>query len=151
MTETTKAPRLKSIAAPTGTFPVEITVQGLTGAQGTITFDCIARTQTAWARERGQLFDQARARQKAQSDKAGDAGAPDGEPAKEFDPEQLASLVSAGIKGDAEMVPHIAKGWDLDDEFNIASLAAMEDAYPGATSSLLTGYSQKIHGHRLGN
>lgn len=191
MAETNKAPRIKSIAAPTGTFPVEITVRSLQGEEGTITFNCIARTQTAWARERGQLFEQARVRQKAHADKLADADAAAApaapaptEPAraappaaegeavaaaeaplpadvevevevvesgKPFDPERLLGIVSAGIKNDAEMVPSIAKGWDLDDEFSIATLSNMEDTYPGATTALVTAYSQKIHGARLGN
>ena len=189
MTEINKVPRIKSIPAPTGTFPVEITVRSLQGEEGIITFNCIARTQTAWARERGQLFEQARVRQKAHADKLADADAAAAarapaepapaaplaaegedvavaeappaaeaeaeaevvEPGKPFDPERLLGIVSAGIKNDAEMVPSIAKGWDLDDEFSIATLSNMEDTYPGATTALVTAYSQKIHGARLGN
>ena len=155
-TEKTKTPRIKSIAAPTGTFVVEVNVSDLNGNAGVIGFDCISRTQTAWSRERGELFAQATARQKereAKAAKAADVVAADDAPAPEpeFDPTQLEKMFIERIAGDAEMVLKIAKGWDLEDDFNQERIAAMEDAYPGAISELMSEYSKKIHGARTGN
>lgn len=166
MTEkTTKnaAPRLKTIVAPTGVFPVEVIVRGLDGSEaGAISFSCIARTQTAWSRERGQQFGKAVARQKAAEAKAkakaesedapaAEEGAPEQAKAAEFDPTQLEKMVTERLGGEAEMAMHIAKGWDLDDEFSVANIAALEDAYPGAITDLVNNYSAKIHCARQGN
>ena len=151
--KTTKAPRIKSIAAPTGTFPVEVTVTSLSGESGTVTFDCMARTQSAWSRERGELYAKAIARQKAQEAKAKPAKA-DGEEAEavpEFDPTQLEKMFNERIAGDAEMALQVAKGWDLEDDFTIARLTALEDTYPGSVNALVNNYSAKIHGARTGN
>lgn len=158
MTEKTKAPRLKSIAAPTGTFPVEITVRDLCGVEGTIVFDCFARTQTGWSRERGELFAQATERQKSREAKAkaakaarGGEGADEDEGAPDIDPAQLEQVFSERIRGDASMVLKVAKGWELDDDFTLEQISALEDTYPGAINDLLNKYSEKIHGARLGN
>lgn len=155
MTETAKAPRLKSITAPTGTFPVEITVRDARGAEGVITFDCIARTQTAWSRERDSLFAQAQAQRKERaSDNEDKTATGDKEgvaPEPELETAQLEKLVSGRLKLDADIVLRIAKGWDLDNDFNTDSFAALEDAYAGAIIDLVNEYSKKIHGNRLGN
>lgn len=135
MTEATKAPRLKIIAAPTGTFPVEITVRQLDGTEGAIVFQCIARTQTAWAKERDALQAMHDASQKTE----------------EAEHAPLAGLFGGLIAKDAAIVPIMAKGWDLDNEFDLPSLKDMEDIYPGAVHALLNAYSAKIHGARLGN
>ena len=160
-TEKTKAPRIKSIAAPTGTFPVEVTVTSLSGGSGTITFDCMARTQTAWSRERGDLYAKAIARQKAREAKAeastakaasgGEDGAETTAAEAEFDPKQLEKMFSERIAGDAEMVLQVAKGWDLEDDFTLANITALEDTYPGAINDLVNNYSAKIHGARTKN
>lgn len=135
MTDKAKAPRLKIIKAPTGTFPVEITVRDLDGTEGTIAFQCIARSQTAWAKERDAL----QARHDA------------GQQAQDADKQPLARLFGDLIATDAAIVPSIATGWDLDNEFNLQSLQEMEDQYPGAVNALVNEYSKQIHGARLGN
>ena len=163
-TNKTAAPRLKTIVAPTGVFPVEVTVYNPDGSEaGAISFSCIARTQTAWSRERGQQFAKAVARQKAAEAKAKaktededaaaaeDGTVPEQAKAAEFDPTQLEKMFTERLGGDAEMAMHIAKGWDLDDEFSVANIAALEDAYPGAITDLVNNYSAKIHGARQGN
>ena len=71
--------------------------------------------------------------------------------AAEFDPTQLEKMFTERLGGDAEMAMHIAKGWDLDDEFSVANIAALEDAYPGAITDLVNNYSAKIHGARTKN
>ena len=60
-------------------------------------------------------------------------------------------MFSERIAGDAEMVLQVAKGWDLEDDFTLANITALEDTYPGAINDLVNNYSAKIHGARTKN
>lgn len=49
------------------------------------------------------------------------------------------------------MIAKIATGWDLDEEFNQASLALMCNKYQGAHGAVFAAYNETLEGLRLGN
>lgn len=159
---TDKAPALVCIDGPEDeSFSVPITVRNLKGVESTISFDCIPRTVTEWAAEGDKIraevvakikADEAKtAKSKATKAKAQKAAA-EGEdtPAAE-DPVRLAELVTERINNDAGVALRIAKGWSVTDKFCAASIAKLEDKFPGAVRSLHQEYSKRINGERGGN
>lgn len=151
---TDKAPALVRIDGPEDeSFPVTITVRNLKGVESSITFDCIPRTQTEWAAEGDRIREDVRAR--IEAEEAAAKKKPRGKSAAEAQPQQtlprLEQMVAERINGDAGMALRVAKGWSLADKFTAASMAKLEDKFPGAVSDLHREYSRRVSGEREKN
>ena len=154
-----KAPKLKSIKGPSGSFPVEITVRHLNGNEASVTFECTARTQTEWSKLRDAGYAEVmakvkteKAKQKAAEKKAKAASEEDPTAETEAaDAIELEKLFAERIKSDATLALKVASGWDLDEPFDATNVADMEDKFPGAIGALVAAYGEKVHGARVKN
>jgi hypothetical protein len=61
------------------------------------------------------------------------------------------SDVKEQMQREAESVLQIAKGWDLENEFNLDNLIAFEDRYPGVLLAITQGYNAALFDIRLKN
>lgn len=154
---TEKAPALVCIDGPEDeSFPVTITVRNLKGVESAITFDCIPRTVTEWAAEGDKIRAEIAAGIKANEAKTvkakGKAKAAEeaGEQAED-EATRIELLVTDRINSDASLALRIAKGWSVTDKFAAASVAKMEDKFPGAVLSLHREYTKRVNGEREGN
>lgn len=55
------------------------------------------------------------------------------------------------MKENVSEVLAIARGWDLDDDFNAQNIEAFENKYPGALISIVQGYFSALQGVRIKN
>lgn len=66
-------------------------------------------------------------------------------------PKTVVERVSADDAAGADAVLQIAEGWDLDDEFNAANLAQLEDENPGALYAITLAYRAALLDARVKN
>lgn len=147
-----KTPALVCIDSPEDeTFPVEITVRNLKGAERTVTFDGIARTMTQWA-EIGDKDREAQAAKKAADEKVKDEKAVQ-EDAAAGDPEvkKAAAVRAEHVRSEARWALLMAKGWSLTDPYTLENVVKFEDKFPGSVFSLFQEYSKVIEGKREKN
>ncbi|CAN7521390.1 phage tail assembly chaperone [Acidovorax sp. LjRoot74] len=158
---TNKAPKvvqpvkLKSLkGGQASEFPLTIPVQRLDGVVMELSITFHAFGKKAWTTIKDEFHEKLRAdaaaRAAALVAPAGDAQAVDAAPA-EPEPIKLAPRVSKGIENDASLVLQIAKGWDLEDEFNAENLQDLEDRFGGALTAIVNAYDKAIYQGQLGN
>jgi len=127
------------------TFKKLITLPMLDGQKGTVEMEYIYRTRAEFSVFMDSAIAQVKAHEaeaiKRQSE-AADEAAPS---------VTVAEVVKQSLDRNADHILHIAKGWDLDAEFNRDNVHQLCNEYPGAANAIMETYQSAIMSGRLGN
>lgn len=128
------------------TFPLPVTVKKLDGSEATVTFTCKAMRKTEWAKTRDDYH--ANILRDVQQTVAERTNAAE-EPAAQND--NLHTMVSRGLRTDADLVLQFATAWDLSDDLTPVKLQDLEDEFGGTLRQAINGFEAAIYQGRLGN
>lgn len=171
MIKTIPVTQLKRLGSQAPEFDLPVTITKLDGSAVQITLRCKALRKSAWAKIRDARQREVFERMQKPAETASPAGddvlakeSGEGDPkatpapAEPLNPvlEALArsgyeANVGNGLRSDSELVLTFAIGWDLEDEFCLDGLMALEDEFGGTIRAAATAYDQAIFQGRLGN
>ena len=145
----TTKPKFKFVAAPKE-FIKSVGIIDIDGNESTIDFTFIYRTKKQYA----ELADEGIRQSKA--DDAAEKIAKQEKAKAENSIETLSDhfyteLCTKADTGSAEYVLKIAKAWDLEDPFDIATLTRLESEYPGAFLAISKVYAKAVSEVRTKN
>lgn len=155
MSKDTKKPKFEFGADPE-TFPREVEVINIFGAESVINFNFIYRTKSQFAALADEGLREAKAKLSAEKEaKAKLSAAKEGE-GDQFTIENIsANFYSEAnartTKEGAEYVMKIVKSWDIPDGLSVDSLMKLEDKCTGALQSIATIYAKAINEVRTKN
>lgn len=151
--------KLKTLAGNPPDFPFTVTMQNLNGEDIEIGFTGIGRTLVDWmpifskrATDEANstiaaIDEQEEERKKfAEQDSKGEKRKP-----IKFNKADIDKKMQEGVAKGVALIREVAKGWDLDDEFNDANLAKLIAQFPGAQQKAHEQYHQRILGNRAKN
>ncbi|QIL73284.1 hypothetical protein G7048_24810 [Diaphorobacter sp. HDW4B] len=129
---------LKLMAGKLPTFNLPVKVKNLDGEEFTINFTAKAQKKSEWAKVRDE-YRTAVTGEETEDKKTEKA---------EF---SFAALVGDGMKQAAELAVKCLNGWQLEDEFNVDALIALEDQCGGSLAAALQAYDAALFSGRVGN
>jgi hypothetical protein len=171
---------LKRLGSQAPEFDMPVDIQKLDGTPARLTLRCKALKKTEWAgikdaRQReaieatlnAKVAADTNAQEKPASEENATKGkakakAPAAETPKDasalrevvlrtFDENTLTSAVNDALKTDASLVLKFAIGWDLEDEFSVENLQALENEFAGSLEAAANAYNLAVFHGRVGN
>ncbi|GAB2472189.1 hypothetical protein GCM10027082_24630 [Comamonas humi] len=127
---------LKMMAGKSPTFSLPVTVKNLDGDEFGIEFKAKAQRKSEWAALRDGFRKQTEGDAENAAEKA------------EF---SFQDLVNDGMRQAAEIVTGCVEGWNLEDEFNVDNLVALEDQCGGSLAKILSKYDAALFSGQVGN
>jgi len=145
MSKDTKKPKFEFGADPE-TFPREVEVINIFGAESVINFNFIYRTKSQFAALADEGLREAKAKLSAAKE-----GEEDQFTIEKISANFYSEANSRTTKEGAEYVMKIVKSWDLPDVLSVDSLMKLEDKCTGALQTIATTYAKAINEVRTKN